>query len=826
VQISLIRALLALGVVLIGLNVASAIWDIHQARVATESRAQRDFSNLTRLLAEETAATLEAVDVVLRNAALNRQAVDPTQAPSIASFLVLDERGRITGRTGATPSLGDDPAALPLFTVHRDATAQGVYVSDPYQGGPVGATWRLVLSRRVSDAAGGFAGVVAAAIDIDRFDRLYRSIDLGEGGFITLISTDGMVIARVPDPVGARGRRFALGENQPSVARGGQFSGWTVSPVIEERVLQSTAEVRGFPLRVAIGGTEKAVLAPWREEAWMLGLRTLLVSAAMLALIALATWGLARRERALQRNERRFRAMIEHSSDGLLLTRPDQGIIYISPAFARDTGYTLEELRGRQPYELLHPEHRERVLSTRPELLSTPGKVVTRELLAQMKDGSTRWIESTVTNLLHEPSVRALVMNFRDIHERKLAEGEHARLAQRLRQAEKMEAVGRLAGGIAHDFNNILGGIHGYAEMLVETLADGSPQKRYAHNVLAAANRASHLVEQILSYSRSQRGRKMPVMLERVVAETVELVQGSLPTGIRLQATLPSEPLCVVGDPTQLHQITMNLCTNAIHAMADGGTLAVTLDAVELTAERPAGLVTLHAGRYARLAVEDTGIGMDEATLARVFEPFFTTKEVGKGTGLGLSLVYGIVTDAEGAIEVSSAPGRGSRFEIYLPRVDAPGIPESEDAAPVVRGNGERVLVVDDEEALVALTGEVLKRLGYEPLGFADGEAALAAFEAAPDKVDAVVADEVMPGISGTELAATLRARRAGLPFVLMSGYIGPMMTERARAAGVMEILKKPVQSRDLAAALARALKTGTDPFSRPQKGSVPIFQM
>jgi len=208
-------------------------------------------------------------------------------------------------------------------------------------------------------------------------------------------------------------------------------------------------------------------------------------------------------------------------------------------------------------------------------------------------------------------------------------------------------------------------------------------------------------------------------------------------------------------------------------------------------------------------------MGMDEATLARVFEPFFTTKEVGKGTGLGLSLVYGIVTDAEGAIEVASAPGKGSRFEIYLPRVDAPGIAESEDAAPVARGNGERVLVVDDEEALVALTGEVLKRLGYEPVGFAAGDAALAAFEAAPDDVDAVIADEVMPGLSGTELARALRLRRADLPFVLMSGYIGPMMTERAHDAGVMEILKKPVQSRDLAAALARALnkKIGTDPI-------------
>ena len=807
-QISLTRALIGLGVVLVGLNVASATWDIHQARMRTEERAQRYFFNLTRLLAEQTAASLEAVDVALRNAMRSPGALDVANTPSVAAFLVLDERGRTVVRTGATPALGDDPAELPLFTAHRDAPSDNVYLSDPYQGGPVGATWRLVLSRRMVDARGEFAGVVAAVMDIERFDRLYRTIDVGPGGYMTLMSLEGMVIARVPDPVSARGRRFPGGEIMPAVMRDGHFTGWTTSPIVEERVLLSAAEVRGFPLLVASGATEKAVLAPWRDEAWMLGLRTLLVSLAMLALIALATWGLARRERALQRNEKRFRAMIEHSSDGLLLTRPGTGIFYISPAFARDTGYTLEELRGRQPHELLHPEFRERVLGMRPELLRSPGKVHTSELLAQFKDGSTRWIESTVTNLLHEPSVRALVMNFRDIHERKLADAEHARLAQRLRQAEKMEAIGRLAGGIAHDFNNILGGILGYAEMLVETTAEGSPQRRYAQNVLAAANRASHLVEQILSYSRSQRGKRdagdARARGGRDARAGARLAAAGHPAGERAARGLALRGRRPDAAPPDHHE--------PVHQRdpRHGRQRHAARQARRGRAGRGAplaALVTLHAGRYARLTVEDTGTGMDEATLARVFEPFFTTKEVGKGTGLGLSLVYGIVTDADGAIDVASAPGRGSRFEIYLPRVDAPGSPRALQAAPVARGNGERVLVVDDEEALVALTGEVLKRLGYEPVGFADGDAALAAFDAAPDDVDAVIADEVMPGLSGTELARALRRRRADLPIVLMSGYIGPMMTERAHDAGVMEILKKPVQSRDLAAALARALK-------------------
>ena len=366
-----------------------------------------------------------------------------------------------------------------------------------------------------------------------------------------------------------------------------------------------------------------------------------------------------------------------------------------------------------------------------------------------------------------------------------------------------MEAVGRLAGGIAHDFNNLLGGILGYAELLAEKAPPDSPLKRYADNVLTGATRASGLVDQILSYSRSQRGKRVPVDLGGVVAETLELVRGSLAPNVALEADL-SRPLYVVGDETQLHQVTMNLCTNALHAMGEGGTLRVTLDAADVAAERALAHTTLRAGAYARLTVEDTGSGMDEATLARVFEPFFTTKEVGKGTGLGLSLVYGIVTDSGGAVEVASRPGQGSRFSIYLPRVDSPAAAADAASGPVVRGRGERVLVVDDEEALVAVTVEVLRHLGYEPQGCADGAAALAAVDAG--RIDAVIADEVMPGMTGTQLARVLRRRRADLPFVLMSGYTGPMLSERALAAGVTEILKKPVQSRDIAAALARAL--------------------
>ncbi len=535
------------------------------------------------------------------------------------------------------------------------------------------------------------------------------------------------------------------------------------------------------------------------------GIHPAISAAIMLASLAVAVWILARREEAFRRKQRRFRAMIEHSSDALLLVNPEDGVFYASPAVERMTGYSIEELKGWKLGEQVHPDDLPTTKRMNEKLRASPGLTLTFEARMRHRDGTWRWMEKTVTNLMQEPSVRALVANYRDITERKAAEEERARLAQRLRQAEKMEAVGRLAGGIAHDFNNILGGIIGYSEMLAEQAPEGS-LRRYATNVLIGAKRARALVDQILAYSRSQRGERVPVDLGRVVAETLDLVRGSLPRGILLEGDVPAQAVHVVGDATQLHQVLMNLCTNAIHAMGDSGTLRVALESADTREPRVLWHGTLPPGAYATLRVADNGVGMDGATLARIFEPFFTTKDVGKGTGLGLSLVYSIVTDAGGAIDVASRVGEGSVFTIYLPRLDGVVAEEEEQVVPAPRGKGQRILVIDDEAPLVAVTTEVLSRLGYEAVGFSNSREALAQVEAAPARFDAVITDEVMPGLSGTELAERLRALRPNLPVVLVSGYIGPMMTERAHAAGVGRILKKPVQSRETASALAELL--------------------
>ena len=277
---------------------------------------------------------------------------------------------------------------------------------------------------------------------------------------------------------------------------------------------------------------------------------------------------------ALKGSKDCFRAMVEKSIEGIALVRPGMDIIYASASVERVLGYPPDEFRALRLNDLLHPDFQQLRADAWAQLLQDPDHDATAELLARHKDGTWRWIESSTRNLLNEPSVQAVVVNFRDITERKLAHAERERLEQRLRQAEKMEAVGRLAGGIAHDFNNVLAGIFAYGEMLFEETPGDSPLNRYARNVLIAATRGRSLVDQILAYSSSQRGKRAPVDIVRVVDETLELVRGSLPANIRLEASAPERSLVVIGDATQLHQVVTNLCSNAIQAMSGGGTCA------------------------------------------------------------------------------------------------------------------------------------------------------------------------------------------------------------------------------------------------------------
>jgi len=432
------------------------------------------------------------------------------------------------------------------------------------------------------------------------------------------------------------------------------------------------------------------------------------------------------------------------------------------------------------------------------------GETVRFEMKARRKDGTLIDIEMRAVPIRYRGQQHALGMA-RDITAQKRAEAERIRLEDQLLQAKKLEAIGTLAGGIAHDFNNILSATLGYGEMAQKAAPAGTALRRHIDAVVSAGMRAKSLVERILAFSRSGIGERVPVHVQSVVAEALDLLAPSLPAHVRLERQLGAADAAVMGDPTQIHQVVMNLCANAAQAMKAAGTLTVALDVVE-KAETMVATSALAAGRYLRLRVRDTGSGIAPGVLERIFDPFFTTKGVGVGTGLGLSLVHGIVTDLGGGIDVESEAGNGTTFTVYLPWTAASAAPAGKEEA-IVRGSGEAILLVDDEESLVRLGEEMIADLGYEPVGFASSVAALQAFRAEPERFSAVLSDEAMPEMTGTELAQEIRALRADVPIVLMTGFIHPALAARAQAAGVRDVLAKPLVARDIARALAAALQ-------------------
>jgi signal transduction histidine kinase/ActR/RegA family two-component response regulator len=411
--------------------------------------------------------------------------------------------------------------------------------------------------------------------------------------------------------------------------------------------------------------------------------------------------------------------------------------------------------------------------------------------------GDKRWTDDDIALLrtIGEILVNAL---FRERGER-----ERLALESRLRHAQRMESLGTLAGGIAHDFNNILGAILGYAEMLLARLRQDSRERQHVQEVKKAGERARDIVDRILAFSRRTEQRCRPLRMRFLLEETAGLLRASLPPTIALRLRLADEDAIVLGEPGRLQQVVMNLCTNAAQAMAGQGVIDVSLDLVGLDAEQVLSHGTLVAGRYVRLAVRDRGHGMDTATLDRIFEPFFTTKAGGAGTGLGLAMVHGIVADHGGAIDVRSRPEAGSSFEIYLQQAEALPADDDRGDAPLAIGRGETILIVDDEKTLVQLGEEMVAALGYEPVGFDSSMRALEAFRADPRRFDLVLADEIMPGMTGTEFAAALHALRPDLPILLMTGYGGPVESMRPN---VREILKKPLLSADIARAIAQHL--------------------
>lgn len=505
----------------------------------------------------------------------------------------------------------------------------------------------------------------------------------------------------------------------------------------------------------------------------------------------------------LRSSEGMWRLVVDASLDAIIVMGED-GKISLWNRYAETMfGWTSEEAIGQLLSELIiPPRYREahtdgfrRFLATGEENIF--GKRL--ELTALNKDGRELPVELSVVP--HWTEQGAIFVGFvRDMTEQ-------SKLNERLRQAQKMEAVGTLAAGIAHDFNNILAAISGNLLLAKGDLGEGHPAQRSHAEIEKAVARAANVVRQILTFSSPKASTSESIDLAETLREAVNLLRKTIPTTVEIETEFEPGLPPIVADSTDVHQILLNLGINAHHAMPDHrGKLEIRVERVFLNEPEAEALVTVSPGAYARLTVRDNGTGMDAGTLQRLFDPFFTTKAHGEGTGLGLAVVYGIVERHRGAISVYSEVGKGTVFHIYFPITESPVLAPVEKPVEAVQGNGERILYVDDDDSLVFMMTRMLPRLNYRVEGLDDPRLALETFRSDPDAFDLVITDMSMPVMDGPTLVKELRAIRPHLPIVMVTGYIRDSDLEQARSIGVSALILKPNTVQEMSADLHRIL--------------------
>jgi len=505
-------------------------------------------------------------------------------------------------------------------------------------------------------------------------------------------------------------------------------------------------------------------------------------------------------EEALSESESRYRQLVEDLPVGLFRASPEEeGAFFMgNPALAKMFGYlTVEEFSGtlvRNTY--WDPDMRRRVL----EMLLNDRAFKGLEIKFKRKD-STPLIGLATSHLVRDNSGNPLYIDgiIEDITERK-------NLERQRQQAQKIEAIGTLAGGIAHDFNNILSSIFGFAEAAKMRHAKGSNVANYLDEILNAGLRARNLVKQILTFSRQTEMKKVAVTLGPIIKETIKFLRASLPATLEIRHVIRATDSLVLADPTQIHRILMNLCTNSAHAMEKtGGVLDVGLDEVLIENGPDLQYGELKPGRYITLTVSDTGEGIQKEFMGRIFEPFFTTKPRGEGTGMGLAVVHGIVKDLGGAISVASEPGKGATFQVLLPKHEGEAAEWLAQSFAPKKGRG-KILFVDDEEGFVLSGKEILEHFGYEVVTTTSGHEALALFASSSAEFDLVITDMVMPKMTGLELAQRITEIRPDIAIILCTGFSAYIDANVKEASGVRDIVMKPLLASELAGAIERVL--------------------
>ncbi|MFC1592290.1 response regulator, partial [Thermodesulfobacteriota bacterium] len=461
-------------------------------------------------------------------------------------------------------------------------------------------------------------------------------------------------------------------------------------------------------------------------------------------------------------------------------------------------GYTLKEVAGQSPFTTERGIYGKQFYHQIWETVRN-GNVWTGHLTFKTKEGSLFEFDQTISPIRDASgTISGYVAIGRDITN-------ELRLEKDLRQSQKIEAIGTLAGGIAHDFNNILTAIVGYTGMSLYTLGEDSREYNNLKQVLSAARRATDLVQQILTFSRQSEQKYRPLSVVPIVKEALRFLRASIPSSIEFRQKFKARADTILTDPTQIHQILMNLCSNAAHAMREtGGMLQVTVEDITFDDTAAASIPDITAGHYLAISVSDTGHGMDLVVVDRIFDPYFTTKGKGEGTGLGLSVVHGIVKSHKGAIAVDSTINNGTTFVVYLPIIYLDIQAEEKNASPIPGGN-ECLLIVDDEKLIVDMTKLMLKQLGYKVYGRTGSHNALEMVRKDPYKFDLIITDKIMPRMNGFEFAQAVHKLRPDIPILLFTGYSDISDAETARSTGIAGIVMKPIITRDLAEKIRQA---------------------
>ena len=467
----------------------------------------------------------------------------------------------------------------------------------------------------------------------------------------------------------------------------------------------------------------------------------------------------------------------------------------VNPAFEKILGYTEAEVLGKSYIEFVHPDDRAATSEIVKELV-TGVPVISFENRYLTKSGQYIWLSWTS---MPDPAEGLTYAVARDITAEKDALKEKLNIEAELLHTQKMETIGTLAGGVAHDFNNILFPIVGHAEMLLEDVPKDSPFRDSLKEIYTSALRAKDLVKQILTFSRQEKSELKLMKMQPIIKEALKLIRSTIPTTIEIKQDINSGCGVIKADPTQIHQIVMNLSTNAYHAMEDtGGELQIRLK--EIKSEK-FDLINsdIEPGIYACLTIADTGVGMNKDLTEKIFDPFFTTKKQGKGTGMGLSVVHGIVMRMNGAIQVYSEPGKGTQFHVYLPLEKGLSEKQGVNLKIKIQGGTEQILLIDDEEAILTMEKRMLERLGYKVTSRTNSLEALGSFRDSPDKFDLVITDMAMPNMPGDELSVELTKIRPDIPVLLCTGFSETMSKEKAAFLGIKGFLLKPIVMKDIA---------------------------